>query len=138
MNLLLLTHLYLTLFMTGLCWFVQIVHYPLFHYIGKTEFTRYERKNMITGWITIPMMFLEMITAIVLLIWDFNLIYIINLSLILMTGISTIIYQVPLHLQLGKKASKYSINKLIKTNWIRTFSWTCRSILLGIMLLNSL
>ena len=134
MNLLILTHVFLAVFMTGLCWFVQVVHYPLFQFVGKTDFPKYERKNMITGWITIPALIAESITGIGLMVLSPNIVYAINIGFLVLIATSTFLYQVPLHLQLGKRASTYKINKLIRTNWIRTISWTCRSIMLMVVL----
>ena len=42
---LLLVHAATTLFMVGVIWFVQIVHYPLFQRVGKDGFGAYERQN---------------------------------------------------------------------------------------------
>lgn len=39
---LLITHAAATLWMTGLIWFVQVVHYPLFALVGSTGFAAYE------------------------------------------------------------------------------------------------
>ena len=61
MAILFLIHAFLTWFMTGLCWFVQVVHYPLFRLIPEKERTTYSRKNYMTGAITIPVMSAELI-----------------------------------------------------------------------------
>jgi hypothetical protein len=34
-----------TIFMTGLVWFVQIVHYPLFKDVGQDKFKHYEAQH---------------------------------------------------------------------------------------------
>ena len=54
---LLLTNLATTLFMTGLIWFVQIVHYAMFVDVGENFFTAYHQKHMArTTWIVAPIM----------------------------------------------------------------------------------
>ena len=35
-----------TLYMTGLIWFVQVVHYPLLGAVGGSEFSAYEQRHM--------------------------------------------------------------------------------------------
>ncbi len=40
-----LAHITATLYMTGLIWFVQIVHYPLFARVGNAEFSAYEQRH---------------------------------------------------------------------------------------------
>ena len=52
---LLLTHLASTLFMTGVIWFVQCVHYPLFASVGEEGFRNYEERNSaLTTWVVAP------------------------------------------------------------------------------------
>lgn len=85
--------------MTGLCWFVQIVHYPLFKEINLEDFPRYERKNYVTGVITVPVMIIELATALLLLYFSPSLLHFINVGLLGIIGISTAIFQVPMHIQ---------------------------------------
>ena len=64
MKLILLAQVWATLFMVGLIWFVQVVHYPLFAHVGRTQFPEYERlHNQFTTWIVGPVMLLELTTA---------------------------------------------------------------------------
>ena len=51
MKLILLTQVFATLFMVGLIWFVQIVHYPLYANVGREQFPEYEAlHNRMTTW----------------------------------------------------------------------------------------
>ena len=134
MELIFITHLFTSLLMIGLCWFVQIVHYPLFHQIKLEEFSKYERKNVVTGFITVPLMTIELTTGLYLLWTNPSFIYLLNIGLLGLIGLSTMFYQVPIHLKLMKAPSKTLINKLILTNWIRTISWTIRLIILALIL----
>ena len=45
----LLVHVVATLVMTGLIWFVQIVHYPLMAKVGRADFAEYERLHILHG-----------------------------------------------------------------------------------------
>lgn len=57
-----------TLFMTGLIWFVQVVHYPLFGSAGRDIFAGYERAHQRrTGWVVGPPMLVELATALAML-----------------------------------------------------------------------
>jgi hypothetical protein len=68
-RLLFLAHLGSSVYMLGLIWFVQIVHYPLFANVGSQEFPSYEqRRTARTTWVVAPAMLIEGATA-VLLIW---------------------------------------------------------------------
>ncbi len=116
--------------MTGLCWFVQLVHYPLFHVVPLDKFPQYEQRNAITAYITVPLMIMELGTGLVWLYLNPEWVYLIGAFLMGVIGFSTFVFQVPLHLKLMKKASMELINKVTNTNWIRTISWTIRSLIL--------
>lgn len=58
--------------MCGLCWFVQIVHYHLFKEIQAADFPEYQKKNYATGFITVPVMTVELFTVIWLLYTDYS------------------------------------------------------------------
>ena len=48
-------HAAATLYMTGLIWFVQVVHYPLMGLTGKAEFSAYEQRHtLLTTWVVAP------------------------------------------------------------------------------------
>ena len=65
----LLLHLAATLFMVGVIWFVQVVHYPLLARVGTSGFEAYEQAHTRrTGWVVAPPMLAELVTA-VLLLW---------------------------------------------------------------------
>ena len=117
--------------MTGLCWFVQVVHYPLFKVIENHNFPAYERKNAITGFITVPIMTIELITGLILLYNYQDRLYLLNIILLAFIWLSTIIFQVPIHLKLMHEGSPKLITKVIRTNWIRTLSWTARTLLIS-------
>lgn len=53
-----------------------------------------------------------------------------NMLLLGIIWLSTAIFQVPIHLKLMNSASEKLITRVIRTNWIRTISWSLRSLLL--------
>lgn len=101
-RLLFLVHLASCLYMVGVIWFVQIVHYPLFASVGSAEFPFYERRHAaITTWVVAPPMLIEGMTALLLfwfrpaglsnwLLWT-------CLALLSVIWISTALVQVPCH-----------------------------------------
>ena len=129
-----LMHLASTLFMAGLIWFVQVVHYPLYSQVGAAEFTKYEqRHNTVTTWVVAPPMFIELGTA-VLLLWYrpaglTALPCVIGLSLVGVNWLSTMFLQVPCHEILTQSFDPAVHQKLVSTNWIRTAAWSLRGIL---------
>ncbi len=134
MDLIFLIHLFSTLFMCGLCWFVQIVHYPLFRAIRPEDFPAYERRNFVTGYVTVPVMTLELFSGLWYLYTDHNKLFLYNMLALALIWTSTFIFQVPLHLKLTREGDPRTIDRLIHTNWIRTLAWTVRSVLLGYLM----
>ena len=118
--------------LTGVIWTIQIVHYPSFHYIDKLSFTNFhnfhERRISI---IVMPLMLIELITSIVLFINNiWSIIFALNLLIVGLIWCSTFFVQVPIHSILSEKKDKNLIEKLVNTNWIRTFLWSIRMLLI--------
>jgi hypothetical protein len=130
-----LIHLFSTLFMTGVIWFAQAVHYPLLGRVGKEAFAAYEKENTRrTGWVVIPVMTAELTTAL-LLLWrqpeGFLPFYAwLNAGLLATIWVSTFTLQGPYHNRLIRKFDPAIHQSLVRTNWIRTLAWTARGMLL--------
>ena len=124
-----------TLFMTGLIWFVQVVHYPLMAGVGSGEFCRYEeRHRVLTSWVVGPPMLLELATA-ALFVWaqPGNLpawTSWLGLALVGVIWASTIWLQIPCHEKLSQDFNTAVQERLVITNWVRTVAWSSRAGLL--------
>ncbi len=135
LRLLFLIQLGSTLFMTGLIWFVQVVHYPLMAGIGRGEFCRYEaRHRVLTSWVVGPPMLLELATA-ALFVWaqPWNLPVWsswVGLALVGVIWASTVWLQVPCHELLSQEFDAAAQQRLVVTNWVRTIAWSVRAGLL--------
>lgn len=101
--------------MCGLCWMVQVAHYPLFREIRLEDFPAYERKNVATAYVTVPMMTVELLTGAWLLYVYFDPMQWINVGLLATIWLSTVLLQVPIHLQLMNNASPRLITRLIRS-----------------------
>ncbi len=130
-----LLHLACTLVMTGLIWFVQVVHYPLFARIGKREFAGYfDRHLKRTTLVVAPFMLGEVASALLLIVTQDPVISHLRARLsfgcLLVIWLSTATLQIPRHraLQLGQTPE--AVASLVDTNWIRTVGWSARSALL--------
>ncbi len=132
MKLILLLHLATTLFMTGVIWFVQVVHYPLFSRVGSETFPTYESLHAtLTTLVVFPAMMLELLSAGILIVSekeDWRLW--IGALLLGVIWISTAFVQVPKHNQLSAGFNAVVHASLVATNWIRTVAWSLRSVLL--------
>ena len=128
-----------TWFMIGLIWFVQIVHYPLFGYVGSKEFETFHEhhKTLITPVVGFVMI-VELVTTGILIfqipVGMPNWTVIVGIILIGVIWISTLFLQIPYHNKLSSKFDENVLMILVNTNWIRTICWSLRGIILLIML----
>lgn len=130
-----LIQLFATLYMTGLIWFVQIVHYPMFADVPAESFVRYEAIHQTrTSFAVGPPMLAELITAVALIwyrpagipewsVWA-------GLTLLLLVDGSTAVFFGPQHGRLSSGFDPTLHSQLVNWNWIRTFGWTARGVLL--------
>ncbi len=132
---LLLGCLALSLYLTGLIWTIQIVHYPLFALVGDTAFPAYHAAHnvRITAIVMVPML-LELVGA-------FAMAFVVppgvppwvgwlGLALVLVIWGDTALVQVPQHNALASMPSRDIIAALVTGNWLRTLAWTARSLIL--------
>lgn len=130
----LLVHAFAAVFMTGLIWTIQLVHYPLFAKVGAEAFHGYELDHMrrIT-WIVGPAMFIKAASMAALFVvapptvprWMLLLAG----ALLLAIWVSTAVLQGPMHVSLSRQYDPRVIDRLVNTNWIRTIAWTARGVL---------
>ncbi len=132
-----------TLFMTGLIWFVQVVHYPLFGAVAREDFGRYHvLHSQRTTWVVIVPMLVELITSFVLtqqrpagvgpaLAWA-------GFAAALLTWLSTAFVQVPLHGRLGAGFDPSAHAALVSTNLARALFWTAHAAVVLVMLARGL
>lgn len=128
-----------TALMTGIIWFVQIVHYPLFGRIPADGFTQYEQSHTVrTGWVVAPLMILELATAAALpMLGDpvaASPAYLAALGCLILIWASTFLIQVPLHGILEKHPDATAMRRLVTTNWTRTLLWSVRLGLLATLM----
>ena len=121
-----------TLFLCGLIWFVQIVHYPLFGLVPAPGFSKYAGEHQRrTTWVVIVPMLVELGTA-VWLLFDSpeRVLPGAGLVLVIVIWLSTFFVQVPAHEVLGRGFDGTVHRRLVVTNWIRTAAWTLRAVLM--------
>ena len=132
----LLIHAMSTCAMTGLIWFVQIVHYPLMGRVGIAGYEHYQDAHMKrTTWVVAPLMLTELASAVALLfvlgvtIWT-----IAGLIMLVLIWVSTAALQVPAHNRMLKGFDADAHRRLVGTNWVRTLLWSARAILACVLI----
>lgn len=136
---LLLAHAAATLFVVGLIWFVQVVHYPLRARGGGRVRTGHTQR---TAWVVGPPMLFEGGTGVVLA-WVRPAGVTapqVGFGLALHAGVwaSTRFVQVPCHDRLSRAFDSATDGRLVATNWVRTVVWTLRGLLVLWMLHDNL
>lgn len=132
-----------TWFMTGLIWFVQVVHYPLYTRIGEAEFAVYERDHCsLTTLVVAPVMLVELFSAILLCVNRPKFVgmpeCIVNVILLGVIWLSTMFIADQLHGSLGSGLNIPVVKALVAWNWLRTVCWTVRGLGLSYVLIKGL
>jgi hypothetical protein len=128
-----LVHAAATWALVGLIWFVQVVHYPGFAGIARSDFGAYHARHVQrTTRVVAPLMLLEAITALLLVLmlprglpaisgW-------VGLGLLALIWLSTFKLQVPRHDELSREPAPAVVRALVSSNWIRTAAWSLRGV----------
>ncbi len=129
MNTLFVLNILFSAMMTGLIWLIQLVHYPSFKFIHQSRFVEFEvfHSRMIT-YIVAPLMAFEIMIAGLLLAKLFSPLTVLCFVLVLLNWAVTAFLSVPCHQILVQHHDENIIDRLIKTNWIRTWGWTLKTI----------
>ncbi len=131
-----------TLFMTGLIWFVQIVHYPLFATVlsgtSLDGFRIYETRHARrTGFVVFTPMTIELLAALAALMPSLRPVFlpqtaaVTSAIFVVIIWSSTGLIQVPHHNHLSTRPDPEMIRSLTGWNWLRTVLWTARALLLS-------
>lgn len=127
-----------TWFMAGVIVFVQVVHYPLFTWVGADQSVGYAVEHARrTGWVVAPVMFLEVGSAAMLwFTYRRDPVYWAAAALLVFVWALTFFVMVPLHGRLGVSRNLTNMQALVAWNWPRTLAWVARAVLVGWMMGN--
>lgn len=134
-RLVLITNVAVTGYLTGLVWAIQIVHYPLLAEVGREQFVRYHalHRRLIAYVVTLPMA-IEIGAAAALLFFRpapiAPVLAVTAFALVLLASAATFFVTVPIHNRLSGGHDRRLILQLVNANWIRTFAWSARFVLL--------
>ncbi len=128
-----------TWFMTGLHWFVPVVHYPLFAEVGPDRFLSYHRlHSQRTTPVVLPAMAVELVTSGWLLFdrpgGTSTVVLAAGFVLAACTWAATGLLAVPRHTALGAGFDAAVHGGLNRASWVRTVAWTAHAVIVGVLL----
>lgn len=126
-----LTHIIVTAMLVAIIWVIQVLHYPTFRFIDpdkEIEFHKFHTSSISP--IVAPLMVAELILVSLGLYLNFTSLSVTLLTFVIVIWLSTFLIQVPTHKKLSDDYNKSLIDRLIKTNWIRTICWTAKLVLM--------
>lgn len=114
--------------MTGVIAVIQLIHYPSFFYIDRSQFEVFHRKHTAAlGFIAAPTMCVELFSGFALATSG-NLWWILNFVVIVVLWLITFLVSVPAHNRLAAGFNESDGLRLVNTNWLRTLLWVGRSV----------
>ena len=141
---LLLVALVATLFSTGVIWFMQVLEYPLFAFVGENAFpTFHEQHNRrLPGVVFLPMLVAFAASVGLLFVrpdavpgWLAWL----GVLLVAVVLVSSFTLLIPRHMQLSRDGYSLAlVQELVRFNWLRTVAWSLHALVLLTMLVRTL
>lgn len=129
-GLVLIAHAAATWAMTGLIWFVQVVHYPLMGAVGASGFAAYHAEHSrLTTLVVGPLMLAEAACAVWIALARPSPATWAGVTLLAVVWGATFFVSVPRHNLLAAGFEPAVIDSLVATNWTRTIAWTLRALL---------
>lgn len=122
-----------TLYLLGLIWCIQVVHYPLMNRVGPDEFREFHHQHglRISLVVVVPML-VELASSAALAVWVPEgvdpVLPVIGLVLVVAIWISTFAAQVPAHRRLAQGFDTFAHRRLVTSNWLRTAAWSLRAV----------
>ncbi len=118
--------------MTGIIWLIQIVHYPSFSFVDEKKFSKFhEFHSRSITYIVFPFMCLELFISGYFSFILYSFFWLAQFAIVVLLWLSTLCISVPIHNNLTngtEKLREKNIKSLVKTNWIRTFLWSVKTL----------
>lgn len=139
MNAVLLASVASTLFMVGLAWFVQVVHYPLFPMVGEAGFPAFhDAHSRSTALVVIFPMTVELLSSIALAVdppEGTGLLALAGAILAIAIWVLTAAVLAPMHGRIGREGpTTPNLGRLVRLSWPRTILWTLHGVVVVAML----
>lgn len=124
-------HLFCAAYMTGVIWFVQLVHYPMLHLShGSDQEGGHRQYTRRMSFVVMPVMLTECVLQGIWTARGTGPAAWTGAGLLFLIWVSTFCVQVPCHHKLQIRFDPSVQRKLVMSNWIRTLAWTARTLLI--------
>lgn len=121
---------YVSIALIGLIWTIQMVHYPSFRFVDQRQWERFHGHHTFSiSIIVMPPMLIEMTLSVYFVFAQPGWLTYTCLVMVIAIWINTFFQAVPLHNKLAKSKDLSIIKKLVQVNWIRTFLWSIKGML---------
>ena len=141
---LLLVALAATLFSTGVIWFMQVLEYPLFAFVGEDAFPAFHEQHnrRLPGVVFLPMLVAFASSVGLLFVRPAAVpgwLALLGVLLVAIVLVSSFTLLIPRHMQLSEGGYSLSlIQELVRFNWLRTVAWSLHALVLLTMLVRTL
>ena len=130
-NVVFFSHLICSAIMVGVIWVIQLLHYPSFHFINDQKYIEFQHFHMQRiSFIVVPVMLIELASALLLAYFFESSLTIILLALVLGIWAITFIFFTNMHQKLTDGYDHSIVDRLVQINWARTALWSLRLIIL--------
>ena len=117
--------------MVGVIWVIQLLHYPSFHFINEKNYIEFQDFHMQRiSFIVVPVMLIELASALLLAYFFESSLTIILLALVLGIWAITFVFFTNMHQKLTDGYDQTIVDRLVQINWCRTALWSLRLIIL--------
>lgn len=122
-----------TLFMVGLTWFVQVVHYPLFVRVDRDSFPAYHEAHSVrTAWVVAMPMLLELVSSVGLALdppEGERGLALAGAVLAMAVWAVTLFWAAPTHSAIGREGLTQTLSsRLLRASLVRTWLWTLHGV----------
>lgn len=131
-----------TLYLLGLIWCIQVVHYPLMNRVSPDGFQEFHHQHGLrVSFVVLVPMLVELVSAAALAVWVPTgvgpMLPAIGLVLVVAIWISTFAIQVPAHRRLAQGFDSMAHRRLVNSNWLRTAAWSLRAVVVLVIAVQS-
>ena len=124
-----------SLYMAGVIWTIQVVHYALFRQVGTAGWLAYHAAHtQRMTWVVLSPMVVELGTSSLLALAPPpgvpRPLLLLGFALAALTWAVTFFVSVPLHALLSRGWDDVAGAALVRTNWARTALWTCHALVM--------